>query len=85
MAPEELEAIPLPEPVESPMEKVGFLNFLEYSKFFREHFKISIFQYSKMAKSTREWDRGKGQYMSWIQSQRETRDDDFKPPESYKY
>ncbi|CAD6186425.1 unnamed protein product [Caenorhabditis auriculariae] len=40
-------------------------------------------RHERLIKSDREWDRGKGRYTTWIEKQRDERDDEFKPPESY--
>ncbi|ETN83790.1 hypothetical protein NECAME_07219 [Necator americanus] len=34
-------------------------------------------------KTVREWDRGKGRYNTWIQKQRDERDEEFAPPSFY--
>ncbi|CAI2300205.1 unnamed protein product [Caenorhabditis sp. 36 PRJEB53466] len=40
-------------------------------------------RHARLMKSDREWDRGKGLYTTWIEKQRDDRDDDFRPPDSY--
>ncbi|CAB3408917.1 unnamed protein product [Caenorhabditis bovis] len=40
-------------------------------------------RHARLMKSNREWDRGKGLYTQWIEKQRDDRDDEFRPPDSY--
>lgn len=40
-------------------------------------------RHARLMKSDREWDRGKGHYTTWIEKQRDERDDEFRPPDSY--
>uniref|UniRef100_A0A8R1HSR3 Uncharacterized protein n=1 Tax=Caenorhabditis japonica TaxID=281687 RepID=A0A8R1HSR3_CAEJA len=40
-------------------------------------------RHARRMKSDREWDRGKGLYTTWIEKQRDDRDDEFRPPDAY--
>ncbi|KAF1770058.1 hypothetical protein GCK72_001875 [Caenorhabditis remanei] len=40
-------------------------------------------RHARLMKSDREWDRGKGMYTTWIAKERDERDDEFRPPDSY--
>ncbi|CAP31695.2 Protein CBG12766 [Caenorhabditis briggsae] len=40
-------------------------------------------RHARLMKSDREWDRGKGLYTTWIEKERDEREDEFRPPDSY--
>lgn len=74
-----VDQIPLPEDRPSGPQAVSFVEEVCFS--------FAVLKYGlqtqKRIQSDREWDRGKSRFTTWIEKQREERDDDFRPPDSY--